>query len=50
LGFPLFERLPRGVQLTSMGVAYLPPERPQRMRREVQLFRDWPLSAAAVGS
>ena len=25
------------------------PERPQRMRREVQLFRDWLLSAAAAG-
>jgi LysR family glycine cleavage system transcriptional activator len=27
LGFALFERLPRGVRLTSMGVAYLPPVR-----------------------
>jgi LysR family glycine cleavage system transcriptional activator len=27
LGFALFERLPRGVKLTSMGVAYLPPVR-----------------------
>ncbi len=27
LGFSLFERLPRGVKLTSMGVAYLPPVR-----------------------
>ncbi len=27
LGFALFERLARGVQLTSMGVAYLPPVR-----------------------
>ncbi len=27
LGFTLFERLPRGVRLTSMGVAYLPPVR-----------------------
>jgi len=27
LGFTLFERLPRGVKLTSMGVAYLPPVR-----------------------
>jgi len=25
LGFALFERLPRGVKLTPMGVAYLPP-------------------------
>ena len=25
------------------------PERPQRMRREVQLFRDWLLSVAADG-
>ena len=27
LGFSLFERLPRGVKLTPMGVAYLPPVR-----------------------
>ena len=27
LGFALFERLPRGVKLTPMGVAYLPPVR-----------------------
>jgi LysR family glycine cleavage system transcriptional activator len=27
LGFSLFERLPRGVRLTAMGVAYLPPVR-----------------------
>jgi LysR family glycine cleavage system transcriptional activator len=27
LGFSLFERLPRGVKLTAMGVAYLPPVR-----------------------
>lgn len=27
LGFALFERLPRGVKLTAMGVAYLPPVR-----------------------
>jgi LysR family transcriptional regulator, glycine cleavage system transcriptional activator len=27
LGFALFDRLPRGVRLTSMGVAYLPPVR-----------------------
>jgi LysR family transcriptional regulator, glycine cleavage system transcriptional activator len=27
LGFALFERLPRGVRLTPMGVAYLPPVR-----------------------
>ena len=27
LGFALFERLPRGVKLTAMGVAYLPPIR-----------------------
>jgi LysR family glycine cleavage system transcriptional activator len=27
LGFALFERRPRGVKLTSMGVAYLPPVR-----------------------
>src|ERR1700739_4808596 len=27
LGFALFERLPRGVRLTAMGVAYLPPVR-----------------------
>jgi LysR family glycine cleavage system transcriptional activator len=27
LGFALFERLPRGVKLSSMGVAYLPPVR-----------------------
>ena len=27
LGFGLFERLPRGVKLTPMGVAYLPPVR-----------------------
>jgi LysR family transcriptional regulator, glycine cleavage system transcriptional activator len=27
LGFTLFERLPRGVKLTAMGVAYLPPVR-----------------------
>ena len=27
LGFTLFERLPRGVRLTAMGVAYLPPVR-----------------------
>jgi LysR family transcriptional regulator, glycine cleavage system transcriptional activator len=27
LGFPLFERLPRGVKLTPLGVAYLPPVR-----------------------
>jgi len=27
LGFSLFERLPRGVRLTPMGVAYLPPVR-----------------------
>ena len=27
LGFGLFERLPRGVRLTPMGVAYLPPVR-----------------------
>ncbi|GAC1305575.1 MAG: LysR substrate-binding domain-containing protein [Steroidobacteraceae bacterium] len=27
LGFGLFERLPRGVKLTAMGVAYLPPVR-----------------------
>jgi len=27
LGFPLFERLPRGVQLTDMGSAYLPSVR-----------------------
>jgi LysR family glycine cleavage system transcriptional activator len=27
LGFVLFERLPRGVKLTAMGVAYLPPVR-----------------------
>ena len=27
LGFALFQRLPRGVKLTSMGVAYLPPVR-----------------------
>lgn len=27
LGFPLFERLARGVKLTPMGVAYLPPVR-----------------------
>ncbi len=27
LGFVLFERLPRGVRLTSLGVAYLPPVR-----------------------
>ena len=27
LGFSLFERLPRGVRLSPMGVAYLPPVR-----------------------
>ncbi|HEX4153827.1 MAG TPA: LysR substrate-binding domain-containing protein [Steroidobacteraceae bacterium] len=27
LGYALFERLPRGVKLTAMGVAYLPPVR-----------------------
>src|SRR5260370_42093595 len=27
LGFLLFERFPRGVKLTAMGVAYLPPVR-----------------------
>src|SRR6202047_4806464 len=27
LGLALFERLPRGVKLTAMGVAYLPPVR-----------------------
>src|ERR1700730_18897941 len=27
LGVSLFERLPRGVKLTAMGVAYLPPVR-----------------------
>ena len=46
LGFALFERLPRGVKLTAMGVAYLPP-----IRKAFEELADSTvgLSAARIG-